>query len=111
ADNVSAYMSSVEGRVHALSRAHNLLSQSRWRGVWLRGLIEEELAPYRSAGKITLNGPAIALRPVAAQSLALAIHELSTNAAKYGALSSVDGRLSVEWSTADDNLAIEWQEM
>jgi PAS domain S-box-containing protein len=111
AESVTDYMSSVEGRVHALSRAHNLLSQSRWLGVWLHGLIEDELEPYRAAGKISLNGPEIALRSAAAQSLALAIHELSTNAAKYGALSSLDGRLSVQWALADGNLAIDWQEM
>jgi PAS domain S-box-containing protein len=111
AESVSDYMSSVEGRVHALSRAHNLLSQSRWLGVWLHGLIEDELEPYRAAGKISVSGPEVALRSAAAQSLALAINELSTNAAKYGALSSLDGRLSVQWAIADGNLTIEWQEM
>lgn len=110
AENMSDYMNSVEGRVHALSRAHNLLSQSRWLGVWLHGLIEDELEPYRAAGKISLNGPDVALRSSAAQSLALAIHELSTNAAKYGALSSVDGRLSVQWAIAGGNLTVDWQE-
>jgi PAS domain S-box-containing protein len=110
AESVSDYISSVEGRVHALSRAHNLLSQSRWLGVSLHGLFEEELAPYREAEKITLEGPAVALRAAAAQSLALAIHELSTNAAKYGALSSLDGRLLVTWALTDGKLAIDWQE-
>jgi PAS domain S-box-containing protein len=111
ADDVAAYKRSVEGRVHALSRAHNLLSQSRWRGVWLRGLLEEELAPYHATEKINLSGPDIALRPAAAQSLALAVHELSTNAAKYGALSSVDGHLAVQWGLAGDRLMIDWQEL
>jgi PAS domain S-box-containing protein len=111
AENVEDYISSVEGRVHALSRAHNLLSQSRWLGVSLHGLFDEELAPYRAAEKITLNGPDVALRSAAAQSLALAIHELSTNAAKYGALSSLDGRLAVGWSLADGKLIIDWQEL
>jgi two-component sensor histidine kinase len=111
AENVADYISSVEGRVHALSRAHNLLSQSRWLGVSLNGLFEEELEPYRAAEKITLKGPDVALRSAAAQSLALAIHELSTNAAKYGALSSFDGRLVVEWAIADGRLIIDWQEL
>jgi PAS domain S-box-containing protein len=111
AENVSDYISSVEGRVHALSRAHNLLSQSRWLGASLNGLFEEELAPYQASGKITLSGPNVALRAAAAQSLALVVHELSTNAAKYGALSSVDGRLAVQWAIADGNLTIDWQEM
>ncbi|HVV79601.1 MAG TPA: HWE histidine kinase domain-containing protein [Pseudolabrys sp.] len=111
AENVDDYISSVEGRVHALSRAHNLLSQARWLGVSLNGLFEEELEPYRAAEKIALKGPDVALRSAAAQSLALAIHELSTNAAKYGALSSLEGRLVVEWTLADGQLIIDWHEL
>jgi two-component sensor histidine kinase len=111
AENVDDYISSVEGRVHALSRAHNLLSQSRWLGVSLNGLFKEELEPYRAAEKIMLKGPDVALRSAAAQSLALAIHELSTNAAKYGALSSLEGRLVVEWGFTGGQLMIDWQEL
>jgi PAS domain S-box-containing protein len=110
AESVSDYMTSVEGRVHALSRAHNLLSQSRWLAVSLNGLIEDELEPYRAAGKIEMSGPQVALRSSAAQSLALAIHELSTNAAKYGALSSLAGSLSVKWAATEGHLTIDWQE-
>jgi PAS domain S-box-containing protein len=111
ADNISDYIGSVEGRVHALSRAHNLLSRSRWLGASLLGLFEEELTPYRAAGKIALDGPDITLRPATAQSLALALHELSTNAAKYGALSTLEGRLAVRWAVCGNNLTIDWREM
>jgi PAS domain S-box-containing protein len=111
ADTISDYIGSVEGRVHALSRAHNLLSRSRWLGASLLGLIEEELTPYRAADKIALDGPDVTLRPGAAQSLALAIHELSTNAAKYGALSTLEGRLAVRWAVCENNLTIDWREM
>jgi PAS domain S-box-containing protein len=107
-----AYISAVEGRIKALSRAHTVLSHSRWQGADLRGLADEELAPYRAANSaaITIDGPEILLQPAAAQTLALALHELATNAAKYGALSSIAGRLKLNWSINDDRLVLEWRE-
>ena len=88
-DTIKSYIAAVDGRIGALSRAHTLLAQSRWQGADLARLVEEELAPYRAGddGKITANGPDVSLEPRTAQTLALALHELSTNAAKYGALS------------------------
>jgi CheY-like chemotaxis protein len=102
----------VEGRIKALSRAHTVLSQSRWQGADLRGLVEEELAPYRvsDAEKIKTNGPEILLQPAPAQTLALALHELATNAAKYGALSSMSGKLKLSWQSINDNLVLDWNE-
>jgi hypothetical protein len=90
-------------RPHPLAvTRHTILSLSRWQGADLSGLVEEELAPYRSvdARKVTTSGPNVSLWPAAAQCLALALHELVTNAAKYGALSSDTGRVELEWSTA-----------
>lgn len=98
AASVGDFSRIVQGRVAALARAHTLLSESRWQGADLRRLIEEELAPYRRVeSRVRLDGPPLELRPRAAQSFALAIHELTTNAARHGALSVPQGRLSVEW--------------
>lgn len=108
AQNQESYVSAIEGRIRALSTAHNVLAQSQWVGASLRELIEKELAPYNSA-KIRLRGPEIVLHPSAAQTLALALHELATNAVKYGALSSVSGRVDVTWS-AVGNLQLRWSE-
>ena len=93
ASNIAAYTAAVEGRIRALSRAHTILSLSRWQGADMRGLVEEELAPYRTGEtrQVETSGPNVSLQPAAAQSLALALHELVTNAAKYGALSSMSG--------------------
>ena len=81
--------------MRALSRAHDLLSHSRWEGANLGRLIDEELEPYRTrdASRVTAEGPAVVLQPIVAQTLALALHELATNAAKYGALSKREGSL------------------
>lgn len=106
------YIAAVEGRIRALSKAHNVLAQSRWQGANLRGLIEEELAPYRTHDplRVSLKGPDVMLQPAAAQTLALALHELATNAAKYGALSAIDGRLRLDWHLTGENLTLRWKE-
>jgi PAS domain S-box-containing protein len=112
AKNLPAYVTAVEGRIKALSRAHTVLSQSRWHGADLRGLVDEELAPYRvgHAEKIKTIGPEVLLQPASAQTLALALHELATNAAKYGALSSMSGQLQVSWQLIDGRLVLDWNE-
>jgi PAS domain S-box-containing protein len=112
AESLPAYVSAVEGRIKSLSRAHTILSQSRWHGADLRGLVDEELAPYRisSAERIKTNGPDVLLQPASAQSLALALHELATNAAKYGALSSISGQLQLSWQVSDGKLVLDWSE-
>jgi CheY-like chemotaxis protein len=100
----------IEGRIKALARAHTLLSDSRWRGADLGTLVSEELAPYRAGDKIQCSGPDISLQPVTAQGLALALHELATNAAKHGALSSPIGKVTLEWELGADSLTLRWAE-
>jgi two-component sensor histidine kinase len=111
-DTVKTYISAVDGRIGALARAHTLLAQSRWQGADLGRLVEEELAPYRAGddGRIAASGPEVSLEPRTAQTLALALHELSTNAAKYGALSVVPGRVGVTWELQPDSLVLRWSE-
>jgi PAS domain S-box-containing protein len=112
-DTVKSYIAAVDGRIGALARAHTLLAQSRWQGADLGRLVEEELAPYRAAGddgRIVASGPDVSLEPRTAQTLALALHELSTNAAKYGALSVVSGRVGVNWELQPDSLVLRWSE-
>jgi PAS domain S-box-containing protein len=113
AESMPAYVAAVEGRITALSRAHTVLSHSRWQGADLTGLVEEELAPYRSdrtAERIETSGPAVSLQPASAQTLTLALHELATNAVKYGALSAIAGRLKVSWELKPSTLVLHWQE-
>ncbi len=112
ADSVEDYTSTVEGRIRALARAHMLLSQSRWEGADLGKLVDEELAPYRTAerGRIATSGPAIILHPATAQTLALALHELATNAAKHGALSASTGKLRLAWELRSGSIELHWSE-
>jgi PAS domain S-box-containing protein len=110
ADNVMTYVNAVEGRINALARVHTILSLSSWQGAELGKLIDEELAPYSFDGQIRLSGPAVQLAPATAQTLALALHELFTNSAKYGALSTQSGRLAISWQIENETLALAWEE-
>ena len=106
------FISTVEGRIHALAATHNLLSATRWQGANLRQIVDEEMAPYRAdhRERVAADGPAAMLLPATAQAVALALHELATNAAKYGALSTEAGKLRLVWSIGKDALELEWEE-
>jgi len=102
------------GRLHALGHTHDVLSESGWTEAGLRELISAELSPHGVGdGILQISGPPVMLRPQAALFLTLALHELSTNAAKYGALSIPGGRVAVSWIITGDRppqLEIDWQE-
>ena len=102
----------MQGRIAALARTHTLLAESRWQGADFRKLIEDELAPFcgEKSDRCTMSGPAVSLNPAIAQSLALVVHELVTNAAKYGALSAPAGRVSITWEIARKTLTVNWVE-
>jgi PAS domain S-box-containing protein len=112
ANNVEGYVAAVEGRIKALARAHALLSDARWHSADLGALVAEELAPYRAGeiDKVQVTGPNVSLPPHMAQGLALALHELATNAAKHGALSSLLGKLNLSWQLRPDFLVLQWIE-
>jgi PAS domain S-box-containing protein len=110
AKTVDDYVATVEGRIKALALAHTLLSDSRWHGADLGTLVAEEFAPYRSGNKVELKGPNVSLSPATAQGIALALHELATNAAKHGALSSLKGRVGLTWQLQSDILTLHWVE-
>jgi two-component sensor histidine kinase/CheY-like chemotaxis protein len=103
----------IEDRIAALARTHNLLAEDHWSGVELGTLVEQELAPYIGGAppRARFEGPSVPLTPQLAQSLALVLHELTTNAAKHGALNAEDGTLDVHWRTDDaGELVLDWRE-
>ena len=112
ADSISDMVTALDGRIRALARAQTLLSNSRWQGADLGRLVSEEMDPYRDdeSERVITGGTAVILRPTLAQALALALHELATNAAKYGALSVLSGHVSVTWELRPDHLLLQWTE-
>jgi len=108
------FADAIEGRVAAIARAHSMLTEHDGRaGASLHDLVLTEFEPYRDGHNISVEGVDIALKPQPGLSLAMAIHELASNAAKYGALSTPAGRLSVSWTVggaARDMLSFRWLE-
>jgi two-component sensor histidine kinase/DNA-binding response OmpR family regulator len=112
ARTMDAYTDAIEGRIGALAHAQELLSQSRWQGADIVRLVTEEMAPYRmgDGSKISIVGSSVILAPDRAQAVALSLHELATNAAKYGALSSQSGRVAIAWRIESGILKLDWRE-
>jgi PAS domain S-box-containing protein len=114
-DTVEGFAAHLSGRLNALARTQMVLTRSPGSGIDLEGLVREELlAQAARVGQIEVEGPEVRLSPKASEVLALAIHELATNAVKYGALRAPDGRVSVRWATPRDAgetwLDLVWQE-
>jgi two-component sensor histidine kinase len=97
-----------------MAAAHNLLSKSGWQSVGLDALVRNQLAPYAVGTNVTISGTDVALPSAKIQALARVLHELATNAAKYGALSIPSGQVSVSWNRKPNrdgtNLMLVWQE-
>ncbi|MEM7732358.1 MAG: HWE histidine kinase domain-containing protein [Pseudomonadota bacterium] len=110
ATSFAAYTESLEQRIVALAGAHNLLTRADMEGALLRDVLEFELGPFTGKGRVTTNGPNIAFRPEAVSVMALLIHELTSNAAKYGALSVSEGQVRVEWAMVNDGVELTWRE-
>lgn len=105
-----------DSRLMALAGAHVLMTEAEWRSVGVRELIDRTIAPFADGadGRFRLDGPTATLPPKSAVAFALAVHELCTNAAKYGALSAENGRISIDWLFADspggERLRLTWRE-
>jgi PAS domain S-box-containing protein len=102
----------IEGRIQALANVHTLFVESRWKGAELSTLARQELAPYLhdNTARADINGPQLLLAPNTAQTIAMILHELATNAAKYGALSVPKGCVEVKWAVSNDQVILNWIE-
>ena len=112
--SIDEFLQSLDGRIQSMAAAHSLLSKNGWQSVGLDALVRNELAPYTVGANATISGIDVALPSVKIQALARVLHELATNAAKYGALSVPSGQVSVSWDLKPDgdgaNLILAWQE-
>src|SRR3974390_1900950 len=110
------FVGSLDGRIHSMATAHALLSESRWHGVGLTPLSIPNLRPTQRTRTFRISGTAVTLTAAETQAMAMVLHELVTNAAKYGALSIPDGRVLVNWDRrlnedATATLMLEWCEL
>jgi two-component sensor histidine kinase len=107
---MSAFEQFFSARLLALSMTHNLLTESAWSGVELHELLEVELKPFQVSSRVSFEGPKVNLTSKVAVALGMAVHEMGTNAAKYGACQGVGGSIRVRWSVSDGILTFDWRE-
>lgn len=105
----------ISGRIQAMANVHSLFVETRWIGAEISAIAKQELAPYLQEGhdnRIRMQGLQTVLEPTAAQAIAVVLHELATNASKYGALSNAKGRIGLAWSHSEDRkLVLRWIEL
>jgi two-component sensor histidine kinase len=109
------FVAALDGRIRSMGSTHELLSHRRWAGIPLAELVQRELAPYTTGSNTEIGGPEVMLSAETAQTMGMVLHELVTNAAKYGALSVPLGRASIRWrlplnGSASDRLIVTWRE-
>jgi two-component sensor histidine kinase len=111
--SMEEFVTALDGRIRSMASAHELLSFRRWQGLPVAALLRRELAAYATSDNVEIDGPEIMLSPPVFQAIAMVIHELATNAAKYGALSTQSGRVSVRWNrklNGSTQFVLVWQE-
>jgi PAS domain S-box-containing protein len=106
------FIGSFTERIQALAANQDLLISNEWQGVDVKDLVNAQLAHFADliGSRITVHGPRLCLKPASAQAIGLALHELATNAGKYGALSIDLGRVDVSWCIVDDSFTVSWTE-
>ena len=111
-ESPEAFRKTFEARLQAMASGHNLLARGGWEGASLRDIVDEMLAPYADARgeRILIAGPDVRLVPAAATTLTMVLHELATNAAKHGALSTAAGRVTLEWRSGGGAVELRWAE-
>jgi PAS domain S-box-containing protein len=113
ADTAEELKQSISGRIQALANVHSLFVETRWIGAELSSIATQELSPYaaKDERRVRIDGLPVLLEPDAAQAIAITLHELATNAAKYGSLSQAGGQIALTWQhQPDEQLILRWAE-
>jgi two-component sensor histidine kinase len=114
--SMDEFRGTISGRIESLAKTHTLLTLKRWHAIGFRDILKSEIEPYEQAARVSLDGPDFDLEAEVATSLGMVIHELTTNAAKYGALSYPSGTVDVGWTLkamtdpADTRITLNWRE-
>jgi PAS domain S-box-containing protein len=114
--SVTNFVAALDGRIRSMAMTHELLSAGRWQGISLTELVRRELSPYTTRNNTEIHGLEVVLPAEAGRAMAMVLHELTTNAAKYGALSTKNGRVSIRWDRRPNGhvpspLVLEWREI
>ncbi|MDP9136783.1 MAG: sensor histidine kinase, partial [Pseudomonadota bacterium] len=107
-----AFATAFLGRIHSMAKSYSLISEAQWGSVSLATILATELEPYRrdDSDRIAVDGPDVAFAPQQALAMGLVFHELATNAAKYGALSTTEGNIKATWQLKNGLLQVDWIE-
>jgi len=108
--NVDEFTEGFNQRLQGLAESQDLMVRQNWQGAWLSDLVQAHVKLFAATSRTDVSGPALFLDATAVQNIGFALHELATNASKYGALHSPDGRVSVSWHRIDDRIHLEWKE-
>ena len=109
ASSPAAFSEALLGRLHAMSRAYGILSRDNWTEASVEEIIRQEIAPF-GMSQASFAGPEVRLKPQQGLSLGMIIHELTTNAAKHGALSTLEGKVGVIWGVSEGVFRLDWRE-
>jgi len=110
-DNEKDYVRKIQNRISALEKVHSEVAENKWTGVSLEDIVTNQVTPFSSHSNFDIDGPFLIVKPTAAQAIGIVLHELCTNAIKYGSLSVKEGSVNISWEFQEKNVCFKWIEV